>query len=95
MIAYYKKYGADPKTKLLLFSDSLDFDRAQALYDYFKDRAKVYAEAEAFGRCVILKYAQVEDKYDRNPVIPTLKPYPNGCLSNEWSFARDIRGRLI
>ena len=41
MIAHYKKYGADPKTKLLLFSDSLDFDRAQALYDYFKDRAKV------------------------------------------------------
>ena len=41
MIAHYKKYGADPKTKLLLFSDSLDFDRAQALYEYFKDRAKV------------------------------------------------------
>ena len=36
-----RKYGADPKTKLLLFSDSLDFDRAQALYEYFKDRAKV------------------------------------------------------
>ncbi len=41
MIAHYKKYGVDPKTKLLLFSDSLDFDRAQALYDYFKDKAKV------------------------------------------------------
>ena len=41
MIAHYRKYGADPKTKLLLFSDSLDFDKAQALYDYFKDRAKV------------------------------------------------------
>ncbi len=41
MIAHYQKYGADPKTKLLLFSDSLDFDRAQALYDYFRDRTKV------------------------------------------------------
>ncbi len=41
MIAHYEKYGADPKTKLLLFSDSLDFDRAQALYDYFRDRARV------------------------------------------------------
>ena len=28
----------------LLFSDSLDFERATALYDYFKDKAKV-----AFG----------------------------------------------
>lgn len=41
IIAHYKKYGVDPKTKMLLFSDSLDFDRAQALYDNFKDRAKV------------------------------------------------------
>jgi len=41
MIAHYRRYGADPKSKLLLFSDSLDFDRAQALYDHFKDRAKV------------------------------------------------------
>ncbi|MBR5923775.1 MAG: nicotinate phosphoribosyltransferase [Clostridia bacterium] len=41
MIAHYKKYGVDPKTKLLLFSDSLDFDRAQKLYDYFRDKAKV------------------------------------------------------
>ena len=41
MIAHYKKYGVDPKTKLLLFSDSLDFDRAQKLYDYFCDKTKV------------------------------------------------------
>jgi nicotinate phosphoribosyltransferase len=41
IIAHYRKYGADPKTKTLLFSDSLDFDRAQAIYEAFKDRAKV------------------------------------------------------
>ena len=41
MIKHYEKFGADPKTKLLLFSDSLNFDRAQALYDHFKDRTKV------------------------------------------------------
>ncbi len=41
IIAHYRRYGVDPKTKLLLFSDSLDFDRAQQLYDYFRDRAKV------------------------------------------------------
>ncbi len=41
MIAHYQKYGVDPKTKLLLFSDSLDFDRAQKLYDHFKDKTKV------------------------------------------------------
>ncbi len=41
IIEHYKKYGVDPRTKLLLFSDSLDFDRAQKLYDHFKDKAKV------------------------------------------------------
>ncbi|MBQ8931725.1 MAG: nicotinate phosphoribosyltransferase, partial [Ruminiclostridium sp.] len=41
MIEHYKKYGIDPKTKLLLFSDSLNFDKAQALHNYFKDKTKV------------------------------------------------------
>ena len=41
IIAHYEKYGVDPKTKLLLFSDSLDFEKAQALYDHFRDKAKV------------------------------------------------------
>ena len=41
MIAHYQRYGTDPRTKLLLFSDSLDFDRAQKLYDHFHDRVKV------------------------------------------------------
>jgi nicotinate phosphoribosyltransferase len=33
--------GIDPKTKTLLFSDSLNFEKAQAMYDYFKDRVRV------------------------------------------------------
>ena len=41
IIAHYEKYGVDPKTKLLLFSDSLNFDKAEKLYKHFKDRAKV------------------------------------------------------
>ncbi len=44
---FYNKYHDDrvnPKNKTLLFSDSLDFERASRLYDYFKDKVKV-----AFG----------------------------------------------
>jgi len=41
IIKHYEKFGIDPKTKMLLFSDSLDFDKAQKLYDHFKDRTKV------------------------------------------------------
>lgn len=44
MIAHYEKLGIDPTSKTLLFSDALDFERANALYSYFNDRVKV-----AFG----------------------------------------------
>ena len=44
MLRHYEGLGIDPKTKTLLFSDSLDFERAAKIYDAFKDRAKV-----AFG----------------------------------------------
>ena len=44
MIAHYQKLGINPKTKTLLFSDSLNLTKAKKLYDYFKDRARV-----AFG----------------------------------------------
>ena len=41
IIRHYESYGVDPKTKLLLFSDSLDFDRAQKLHEYFCNKTKV------------------------------------------------------
>ena len=41
MIAHYEKYGVDPLTKQLLFSDGLDFDKAQALHECFSGRVKV------------------------------------------------------
>lgn len=41
MIKHYESLGIDPKTKTLLFSDSLNGDKAQKLYDHFKDKIKV------------------------------------------------------
>jgi nicotinate phosphoribosyltransferase len=41
LIAHYEKLGIDPKTKTLLFSDGLDFDKAQDIYNHFKDRINV------------------------------------------------------
>ena len=66
IIAHYKSYGVDPKTKLLLFSDSLDFDRAQKLHEYFCEKSKVSfgigtfvsndTEAEALTIVIKLQY---------------------------------------
>ena len=44
ILAHYQKLGIDGKTKTLLFSDSLDFQRANLIREHFKGRAKV-----AFG----------------------------------------------
>ena len=41
IIAHYEKLGIDPKTKTLLFSDSLDFNKAQKIYNHFKERINV------------------------------------------------------
>lgn len=44
MIAHYETLGINPKTKTLLFSDSLNFEKADKLFRYFRDRINV-----AFG----------------------------------------------
>lgn len=44
MIQHYESLGIDPKTKTLLFSDSLDFEKATAISKYFAGDVKV-----AFG----------------------------------------------
>lgn len=41
IIAHYEELGIDPKTKTLLFSDSLNFDRAQKIYNHFHDRINI------------------------------------------------------
>ena len=44
MIAHYKRLKVDPTNKTLLFSDSLNFEKAANIYEHFKGRCKV-----AFG----------------------------------------------
>ena len=44
MLSHYKKLNINTKTKTLLFSDSLNFEKATNLYNHFKDQCNV-----AFG----------------------------------------------
>jgi nicotinate phosphoribosyltransferase len=44
MIKHYESLGIDPKVKTLLFSDSLNFQKADEIFRHFKDRTNV-----AFG----------------------------------------------
>ncbi len=40
-ISHYHKMGIDPKTKILIFSDGLDFQKAVELYEHFNERIKL------------------------------------------------------
>ena len=44
MIEHYKSLGIDPTTKTLLFSDSLNFEKADKIFRHFSGKTKV-----AFG----------------------------------------------
>ncbi len=41
MLKHYEKLGIDASTKTLLFSDKIDFEKANELNKHFKDRSKV------------------------------------------------------
>lgn len=77
-------------------------EEIRALYDSLAAKCNILQQAKNIlgfvdyslldvqGQRVILKYAQVEDKYDRDKIIPTLKLYPNGNLANEWDYRKNI-----
>ena len=81
MIAHYESLGIDAKTKTLLFSDSLDFERATAIYDHFKGRAKV-----AFG---IGTY--ISNDTDEEPLNIVMKV--TACNGMDVAKISDIRGK--
>ena len=70
VIEHYKKLGIDPKTKGLLFSDSLNFDKAEKINSYFKDRIKVsfgigtYCSNDSGQKAlnIVIKLQRVNDK---------------------------------
>ncbi len=81
MIAHYNSLGINPRAKTLLFSDSLDFERATALYDYFKDRAKV-----AFGIGTFI--SNDTDEEALNIVMKTTK-----CNGMDVAKISDVAGK--
>ncbi len=81
IIAHYEKLGIDPATKTLLFSDSLDFDRADKIYRYFKGRVKV-----AFGIGTYI--ANDTDVEALNIVMKT-----TACNGQDVAKISDVRGK--
>jgi nicotinate phosphoribosyltransferase len=81
MLAHYEKLGIDPKTKTLLFSDSLDFEKSDRLYQVYKDKTRV-----AFGIGTYLS---------NDTCVPPLNIVMKPTYCNSWPVAKvsDVTGK--
>ena len=83
MIKHYSDLGIDPHTKMLLFSDSLDFEKATSINKYFKDKIKT-----AFG---IGTFISNDTKVPAlNNVMKTTK-----CNGMDVAKMSDVEGKSI
>jgi hypothetical protein len=75
------KLGIDPKTKTLLFSDSLDFEKSDRLYQVYKDKTRV-----AFGIGTYLS---------NDTCVPPLNIVMKPTYCNSWPVAKvsDVTGK--
>ncbi|MDO5440542.1 MAG: nicotinate phosphoribosyltransferase [Erysipelotrichaceae bacterium] len=81
MIKHYKDLGIDPKTKTLLFSDSLNFEKAHNIYSKFNKQCKV-----AFGIGTYLSNDTCEE-----PLNIVMKP--TMCNGMDIAKISDVDGK--
>ena len=81
MVEHYKSLGIDPKTKTLLFSDSLDFKKAHNIYRHFHKQVKV-----AFGIGTYLS-----NDTDEKALNIVMKP--TSCNGIDIAKISDIEGK--
>ena len=82
MIKHYESLGIDPKTKTLLFSDSLNFDKAQTIYNHFRGRINV-----SFGIGTYLSNDTNVDPLNIVIKLQYVNDHPVAKLSDDWGKA--------
>ena len=97
ILAHYERYGVDTRSKQLLFSDNLDFDRAQALYEHFRERAQVSFGIGTYLTCdtdveplnIVIKLQSVNGR----PVAKLSDP-PGKSMARDEEYLRHLRGAV-
>lgn len=97
IIAHYEKLGIDPKTKVLLFSDSLDFDKAQAIYEYFRDRIKVSFGIGTFitnDTCVDPLNIVIKLQYVNGRPVAKLSDNPEKAMCQDTEYLEYLKSAV-
>lgn len=98
-IAHYQQLGIDPKTKMLVFSDSLTFDKAIKIYQHFHHRVKLSFGIGGFLACdipsieantkalnIVLKLTQCN-----NQSVAKLSDSPGKTISQDLAFINELK----
>ena len=97
MIYHYLKLGIDPHTKTLLFSDGLDLDKAQKIYDHFRGRVKV-----SFGigthlsndTCVDPLNIVIKLQYVNGHPVAKLSDNPGKAMCQDGEYLEYLKGAV-
>lgn len=97
IIAHYKKYGVDPKTKTLLFSNGLTFDEAQEIYNYFKDKARVSFGIGTFcsnDTCVEALNIVIKLQYVNGRPVAKLSDTPEKAMCQDPDYLEYLKSAV-
>ena len=98
-ISHYQQLGIDPKTKLLVFSDSLNFDKALKIYQHFNHRVKLSFGIGGFLACdipstevntkslnIVIKLTECN-----NQSVAKLSDSPGKTISQDLAFINELK----
>ena len=94
IIEHYKKFGVDPKTKQLLFSDSLNFDKAQKLFEYFREKSKVSFGIGTFvsnDTCVEPLNIVIKLQYVNGRPVAKLSDTPGKAMCRDTAYLEYLK----
>lgn len=97
IIAHYEKFGIDPTTKTLLFSDSLNFHKAQQLYDFFKNRIKVSFGIGTFvsnDTCIDPLNIVIKLQYVNGKPVAKLSDAEGKAMCQDPEYLKYLRGAV-
>lgn len=94
VINHYKKLGINPLEKTLLFSDSLNFDKAEEINNYFKGRVKVsfgigtYCSNDTFANPLNIV---IKLQYINNHPVAKLSDTESKTMCSDDDFLRHLK----
>jgi len=94
MLAHYKKYGVDPKTKMMLYSDNLNFELAQNIYNTYHEKTKVSFGIGTFcsnDTCVPPLNIVIKLQYVNGRPVAKLSDTPSKAMCRDEDYLEYLR----